>query len=435
MILLRMIFLVTLMTEVSLGAVTLMSAKTRDLNGNGYLDAIDVMFNGAVSFPADYNFHNIIVCYKVGSKTICFPVTNPIPADGMANPAFRLRIQENTYVLPDESQTDWTPTLILSNLPGVDPVSLTATDGAGPVIWKVRKEVNSMEHTQDKVFVTFSEDVLCETGTPVKMTDAPSDLFHVWSGAPIVSVDSMLTGIRILGSASRREVMFNMLNDENLNSTHSLSIENQDGAPLLFDVHQNPASGSNHCVPVLVNGFYGKLTIAPTVINSIQKNFYDVLQAGEAFLYSLMAANEGGVVFSIDLTFPAESLKISGDLQIIDFTGEVVYRRSNKNIVVPNDWDGTWAGGETTQLAFYWNGVNDDGRKVIGGEYTVKLSISFNGDKREYSGAFYAVSALGANSKTKRIGTCGAGWGLALVPLFGLQISALLRRRDPYIST
>ena len=80
-------------------------------------------------------------------------------------------------------QTVWTPKIILPIQSAYDiaAATITAIDGAGPVVWRVVSyPVAAKDHQFDTVAVTFSEPVQRWDGGSLNPTDRPIDIFYVW---------------------------------------------------------------------------------------------------------------------------------------------------------------------------------------------------------------------------------------------------------------
>jgi len=162
------------------------SAVTRDMNGNGYLDEIELYFNNAIRFPPSFSLTNFTIKYTAvingQAVTIPFSVAGMDVMDA-SNSRFILHLEENTTSLPYSPQTAWRPYISITGLenpPSVPPTQ--CRDGAGPVIWSVVKTVvNPSDRTLDLVRVTFSEPIQGPNGSPFSPANvAPQSVLNVF---------------------------------------------------------------------------------------------------------------------------------------------------------------------------------------------------------------------------------------------------------------
>lgn len=139
------------------------SAVTRDVNGDGYLDEIELYFNKPVTFPAGMSGANFSIIYN--GVTFNVDSIGGMGPNGETNTHFVVYLQEDSTAQP---QTEWRPLVSITGIQGSNDIkNITAKDGAGPVIWTVTKTINNPEdRTQDVVTVTFSEPIVGPKGSP-----------------------------------------------------------------------------------------------------------------------------------------------------------------------------------------------------------------------------------------------------------------------------
>lgn len=134
--------------------VVLSSAITRDNNGNGYLDAIELTFNGNVTFPSGFNLNNITIEYEGAQLS----VRQIEPATGTNSATFTLLLNEDNT---KGFQTDWLPLLTIIGLDYTvaEIEDFPCEDGAGPVVESVIYYPGESRYIGDTLRITFSEPV------------------------------------------------------------------------------------------------------------------------------------------------------------------------------------------------------------------------------------------------------------------------------------
>ncbi len=132
----------------------LTAAITRDRNGNGYLDAVELQFDSAITLPDGFDPGGLSV--TGGGKTFV-PTGMSAKGGGRTGTVFILAFQEQqTSAL----QTDWELT-VSGTAPQVAPWSnVPAADGAGAVIQKAT-HYPGIGQAGDTIRLTLSEPVNC----------------------------------------------------------------------------------------------------------------------------------------------------------------------------------------------------------------------------------------------------------------------------------
>lgn len=142
-------------------AVILKAAVTRDDNGDGFLDGIDISFESAVSIPNS----------KISNVKVVFQgITFVVDSISMGSDSTRYRI----WLQPNKStdfQTDWKPLLSFGGLDGIaDIVNFECSDGAGPVAVRALyypgelRSKNNPNGTPDTLLISVSESVQWPAG-------------------------------------------------------------------------------------------------------------------------------------------------------------------------------------------------------------------------------------------------------------------------------
>ncbi len=142
----------------------LASAITGDWDGTGYLDHFELIFSRKVQLPSD--------SAGIAAFAAAMTITPPDPLAALSVKGIVTPTQSNDSIWtvtinnshPDGVfQTGWRPDITMSNFfpagIGASP-SITALDGAGPVIAKVVKQkLSNAGYMQDQMTVTFSEPI------------------------------------------------------------------------------------------------------------------------------------------------------------------------------------------------------------------------------------------------------------------------------------
>jgi hypothetical protein len=150
------------------------SAVTRDVNGDGYLDEIEVFFTRPVTFLQSTAF--TITC---GATAFRVDSVAGVGATGAASTHFVICLHELQNGHP---QTAWRPLIGISGLQGAsDIVRFQTRDGAGPVIWSATEAIkNPSDRNQDVLTVVFSEPISKPDGSPFDILTSPASAFSAF---------------------------------------------------------------------------------------------------------------------------------------------------------------------------------------------------------------------------------------------------------------
>jgi fibro-slime domain-containing protein len=365
-------------------AARLVSASTRDANGNGYLDGIVLVFSKKVAIPASATF-------SISYDNTVFTVTgmDRTPADSDSVVTLYLAEQKTT-----DPQSAWRPYLSISGIPGTDNAdSVLCADGAGPVVWSVVKSItNIADRRSDLVTVEFSEPMLTKNGNALTASLAPSQIFNVWtitgSGDTVLAteaLDGIPTLYRIIDN---RTIQFYMTNGTDLTDKNLLSLRAD--TPAVADGSQwtNLPVPGNQRVAVSVNSVFPEYIQIATnpAIPTLREEGPGILHCANNPLARTWVRNDrAGVLITfkvMPLTNPNQA--IQAHLLIYDNIGNMVNEDANSDIM-PADWKT----GATTvhDLDIYWNGTNKRGMTVAPGVYRVLLYLASGTEKRKLVGA------------------------------------------------
>jgi len=396
------------------------SVITRDTTGDGRLDRIEIHLNKLVSVKQltdSIPLSDVTVTFRTRTASYTFPVTDILARTpgAIKDSVFYIQLDETTTSLPQYSQpqTAWTPTITIDGMDDITSNPKEALDGAGPVIWKVTKVVNDISnHSTDEVTVVFSEDLQ----DPPAAGDVPSNVFQVWRKTQIdgrdtfVLADSVLDGITTFGNIKgQNTVFFTMTNGKNLTTSDYLKIETGGALPVVADDPTRPADPNNSNAPnannqrvrVDVEGVKWTVKAGPNPFpvapqrptgKETELTYHTKAEIiGETYDRPGWALKYGGSAIQVDLLLPSDtsmevrnSFKLGVKLAVYDNVGNLVYNRSNDDLLKDNtaaqaDFSTGWGTGWAKQLYFYWDGYNDKDMAARPGAYRglVALTISY----------------------------------------------------------
>jgi hypothetical protein len=375
------------------------SAVTRDENGNGLLDRIDIGFSIPVFIRDPFLRTRFHVTYQGVDLEI----------DSIAERADSLHISLFLHESGAALQTDWTPGVSLNNagfaLGGaVDSFSLEAKDGAGPVIASVIRDCSSDDIRNNVVTVSFSEPVIDEKGNAISFLLFPERLFATWlmSENNQYTRQTMLDGIEgLIAPTEVGRVSFKTTNGKVLTIYHYFSLATDSLAPKITDKAGNGPSKLNRKVKVSITGSPSlNLVIArnPSTASRQHESPGEFHLQHNPSALTWVRDDNAGTAFIFRIFVPQGStMQVGGRCNIFDNMGNLVigdpkagYKWSNiykggrviinenNSSILPSSWtpDGT-----TYEYAIYWNGFARNGRKVAPGVYQVVLTLIIESEK------------------------------------------------------
>ena len=372
----------------------LLTAITRDYNGNGYLDAIELTFDRPLSLPKDFSLSDIYIVYYFNGRPVVFTVDSIAPSpDSPETTFFVLYLAENTSSVPGAGQTGWTPAITIGGLDEAEPItSHVSADGAPPVIWNVKKVISSTgDRTSDKVTVTFSEPIVRDDGGPLMFSMSPETMFYVWVArdGDTVRVDSLFAGIQNITDFGADHIVFFMTNGKDLNGNHLLSLKS-DTLAAIGDGGMNVPAPNNQKVRVRVEGDIGPIFIGPNPMYPVFDHFESQLTHHDPLTAYQWAKNDGGAVMTAEILLSDSAsdpdMKVTAAMLVFDAVGNLVYSAKNKDNIIPAAWLAGRQGGEVKQLVFYWNGITNDKRKAAPGIYRVFIYLDTKTSQKKYTG-------------------------------------------------
>lgn len=370
----------------------LMSALTKDENGNGFLDGILISFDKEINIPDDLEYDFITVQYEKTSKSVTFPVTNVTAFLGNKK-LLLLHLDEKESIKENLPQTAWRPylTMGMSDDDGLDTIvskinKYKCIDGAAPVIWAVTNTfVEAGNHKKDVVKVTFSEIIKDSDGSTFKTGKKPSEIFRVWKtqndGKDTIEILDMFKGIKSLKDHTNDWVNFNMTNNNLLDGSHLLNINHK--KELVTDEKTNYPNIYNQKVRVRVSNAIGDITILNPITPNIDwflnvekedpLNWIDPKEAVKE------VQDNGGTIITID------NIQNIGDaavgLMVFDAIGNLVVNiKDNSNVIKTTPkWmqEQLEQGIGSHQLVFIWTGVSARGMPCAPGVYKMIFTMYF----------------------------------------------------------
>ena len=364
------------------------SAVTRDVNGNGYLDEIELYFNKSVTFPANYPMDSLIVVGNITFKVDSIGGLMQAGPSGLTGTHFVLYLHEDSLTRPGVPQTSWRPVITINGLPGAEGVAdFRTTDGAGPVIWTVTKTIgNTEDRTQDRVTVTFSEKIFDKDGVTFKLTNLPGLVFTVWkrnSSGGFDSVPGVLDSImRFATLLNDSTLQFDMLNGKDLTSNEylSISIDSQ----VTDQAHKNYPDDNNRKVPVYIQPVPPDKIVPvpnpskPTFVHSGQGyGPGQLVFKNEPNARDWVRREGAGTVLTFQINPPSDSTQtVHGSIKIFDVVGNLVNQANTDDVISSLNIDRSNLKSQYT-YDIYWNGSNAKGTKVAAGIYGTIAYITY----------------------------------------------------------
>jgi fibro-slime domain-containing protein len=387
-------------------AIKLVKAITRDENGNGYLDHIELHFALPVSLPVNFSFSGVKISYDKTNFTVTGIENNTKGSDTV----WLLILKEEENNIP---QTAWKPSVSFDrnekySLAGA--VNIECQDGAGPVVWKVEKNVgDANDHSKDIVTVHLSEPVMRSNGS-LDHNVMPSVIFYVWekdTNGQFIRVDSILAGINGLSQVPKDSIVsFTMSNKKDITARHYMNI-NTDEKYIIDKAQSNYPNVNNQ--KVRVNVIPGSVTavIFPNPARADGSRVFpgNIYLQHDAGARQYLKTGGGGTILTFDIFVPPieTGVKTRCYLKVFDAVGNLVIQKKNDNILesLPSDI----LKGKSTSFSvdIYWNGFTAQKSKAAPGVYMTVLYIEYWG----------SPAAKGYNDQIRKGGkyplTCMAG--------------------------
>ncbi len=376
-------------------APALYVATTKDYNGNGYLDHIELTFNKVVDLTSLKAATISVVRNGSGSDITTFTVDSLI-ALGNDGKTFQITLKETaTPKTATNGQTGWTPDVTITGYEEVSSSLARAKDGAPVVVWLVQNKVDPKkpDHTNDEVSVIFSEPLKDVLGNST--SENPNVVLDVWKGEskPYVDADSMLlqagnppqTPVFITSLTNANTAVFRTVNGKYLDASYLISLK-VTGTPALNDAPDNQVVVNNEPVRVQILGVVTDVKSAPNPMtpnvnlpnnpgHPISDNNLLVYVDPKLVLNAAQKSSISATVITIQMpTFkPGTMPDLRGTYCVYDMAGNLVHKREAKESVFNPDW--LTSTKQSQQFAVGWNGMNDKGVRAAPGAYRLVLRM------------------------------------------------------------
>lgn len=341
------------------------SAITRDRDGNGLIDRIDITFDTAVTVTS-----LMTNGFTIRYNGVTFPVDSIVK---LSDSSYSLYVKEQ---VTGDPQTSWRPTVTLAAIPKTVPGNaVVAADGCAPVIWRVVKHVSGPDHTRDTVYVYMSEKILQQGNLPFTTGNQPGRIYYVWNSDGTVKVDSMLAGINSFSGIQKDSIfIFCMTNGKDLTDGNLFNLKADSVS--MQDRFGNVTPVRNRLVRVTIEGSIATVVLFnnPSVpaLTHVQNGILQFRHEVNARQW--VRTEHTGVLISLNnLTRPDPSVqeKVKGSMKIYDVVGNTVNWGTNQDIFE------SIGGGSGMDI--YWNGYNHEGMKVSPGVYRAVIFIDYPG--------------------------------------------------------
>jgi hypothetical protein len=394
------------------------SITTRDPDGCGYIDLLEVKFRKPVSMVASPTYSSIEVFFRYGTE----PVTNfaVSRAEMVSADSALVYLTENQTA---RLQTGWKPTVIIRD--GVfegagGGQQHIALDGAAPVIDKAG--VTTSAQNGNRLRVRFSENVRTSNRVSFRQDSReyrPDELFNIWVAKGPAKSRSLFKSKRLLAKAAHdpnsgltfelddkilgnitgmvieddSTVIFNLGKVELLygggTGKHYINIKTPPyGSEVhVLDVPFNVPTDKNRKVPIMWDG--GDKEQARAVPNpaspdpnrkssngvELKPGFIEARHDANA-IAEIRGNTAGGTVLQVPVYVPNTGTMMC-QIKVYDLAG---------NLVASGQSDGDAAVGLTrggdAKLDLYWNGYNSKQMKVAPGTYRMVVYVSYKNINR-----------------------------------------------------
>ncbi|MBN1130634.1 MAG: hypothetical protein JXA71_16720 [Chitinispirillaceae bacterium] len=357
----------------------IVTAATKDNDGNGFIDAINLTFN----FDTSWTTASSIAGFSVTQGSNVLNVRGIERTPGGTIRQWRLMIDEPATQENVPLQTSWTPTIMANNalLPRVDNQTIVAIDSCAPVVYKVKKYISDQnDRKKDTVKVTFSEKIFNPT-TQARfvLTNTPAQTFRVWWGNTTVPADTLLADIPgFVGIIADSILVFTMANGKDLTDKNWMNINA--ASLLLADRIGNTPRTENRKVKVEIE----TITIIKTfpnpaiaTIKTIDNNGKNVdveivVPGGPEKIKTTVITEKKGAIISIGgIKIPTEGM-VNLTMKIYDVAGNSV------NWIKKDDvFKSSTPLPAGTRLDLYWNGLNNKGMRSAPGVYRAVVYLDY----------------------------------------------------------
>jgi fibro-slime domain-containing protein len=349
------------------------SAITRDVNGNGLIDRIDLAFSRDAAIPATVTGNFSI---KYGAVT--FPVASIVQVDARH---FHLLLREQPATL---LQTSWTPTVTIAAIPDVASGSITSIDGCAPVLYRVIRYAGSAsDPSKDTVRVFLSEKGYNPSRGTMYLSNQPVESFITWWGeSGNALADSLLAGIPSFTAIRNDSILvFSMFNRRILTAENWMNIRAV--SRYLCDKAGNFPDTQNRRVRVEVVPAFDISTFpnpSGVTLKRVRESsiLVEIVRPGQkSEVENWVKTDKAGTIISLKgLIAPPPRPDNSSEpvrlrLKIYDVAGNSVTWLSIDDLFKVKDLQAPSA------INLYWNGLNKKGMRSAPGVYRAVIYIDY----------------------------------------------------------
>jgi fibro-slime domain-containing protein len=347
---------------------------TRDLDGNGYLDAIQLTFDRDIS-ESDLT-SDLFMISDNNHPGEHFEIVK-IGAVNGSKRNFIIQINEKWTNGP--LQTSWTSLQIRIEqngrlTAGVFPIA----DGAPPVIESATKFILSLtDRTKDKIIIRFSEKIKKPGGINLTPSDKPEELLYIYNKNGAI-IPEAIRGISSISEITETSISFYMTNKYDINGDNKVNIlvEDNGSCKIVDAVHLNVPTKLNRKVPFKVEGENIQMLIAP---NPMTPGF--IYEDPGVFNFdekpNALTWARNGVGMAMEVTLTSKSKKIQANAKIYDLAGNIV-NYARKDNIVPANVDQSQS---YYKYRFYWNGGTYKKMKSAPGIYKGVYTFVFDDNR------------------------------------------------------
>jgi hypothetical protein len=341
-------------------------AVTRDTNGNGYLDAVEIYFNAPVDLPT------ITSLFAVTHGTVNFTPAGMIEKPGIEDSVLILSLREQKA---GELQTGWQLQLsageiiIFKNSHDKFIAKwdrIVTEDGAGPVIDRAVFFPGYGDLASDSLEVTLSEPLSRFSFTNESSVESfclynknAQQVRNAFASATYIDFDGekkikVRVGIRTEGKTKI------------IPNSDSLQFFQGSGIYRITDISGNPAPDSSIARKTRIE-YNGVNRVILNVLNNpiiVGRNKLDpdILRS---YNHVIPPNSVGGGIFNIKTLLPLKETEGNyGEARIYDAVGNVIADRLPIRLGV-----------QTLDYAIYWDGTNKTGRYVGQGSYQLRIRV------------------------------------------------------------
>lgn len=342
----------------------IMRAITRDINGNGFLDRIDITFSKNIKIP-----ENSVGNFSVNLGVYSFEVERVVSLEG--DSVYSLYLQE---VVTNVPQTDWQPFLAINGIEGATDEKKMVDDGAAPVVWTVTKTMPTTSHTDDIVTIVLSEKI---EGFNIENT--PDKVFWVYfksSSGEMIKVD-LFNGAKIIEYDNQKTIKIKMTNGEDISNSNWVNIRYEN--ELVWDVYNNKPDSMNQKVQVFVEPVRPQAIVAPNPFRpnaNIGSGKLILRHDNDAFEKS----KNGGLVIAVTLPLPHDGSKVYISMKVYDVAGNLVNYSDKTDItddLEKQNYDIRQNKASQFTLWYLWSGTSKKGMKAAPGVYKLVISVDY----------------------------------------------------------